>query len=100
MDYQVVFSPSARKDLREIVRYISSDAPKRAVGFGQFLLSKTKYLPQNPNMGRMVPEFRDPNIREIVVKRYRIIYRVDSAKQKIKIVRIWHSARMNPVLPA
>lgn len=28
MDYQVVLSPSARADLRDIVRYISFDAPE------------------------------------------------------------------------
>jgi plasmid stabilization system protein ParE len=30
MDYQVVLSPSARADLRDIVRYISIDNPDAA----------------------------------------------------------------------
>jgi plasmid stabilization system protein ParE len=49
MDYQVVLSPSARSDLRAIVRYISFDAPDRALEFGQFLVSRTYLLarPQN-----------------------------------------------------
>ena len=73
MDYQIVLSPSARKDLREIVRYISADAPKRALTFGEFLIDSTKVLAQNPKMGHVVPEFGDPEIREIHAKRYRII---------------------------
>src|SRR2546425_8455496 len=36
MDYRVVLSPSARADLRNIVRYISADEPERAVRFGRF----------------------------------------------------------------
>jgi len=47
MDYQVVLSPSARADLRDIVRYISFDAPDRALQFGLFLISRTVYS-RNP----------------------------------------------------
>ena len=56
MGYQVALSPSARRDLRDIVRYISLDSPERAVTFGQFLLNSTKRLADFPEMGRVVPE--------------------------------------------
>lgn len=68
MGYQVAFTPSARRDLRGIVRYISMDSPKRAIEFGQFLVSSTKRLADFPEMGRVVPEFGDPSIREIIVR--------------------------------
>src|SRR5437773_9686495 len=58
MDYQVVLSPSARADLRDIVRYISSDAPDRALEFGLFLVSRTRLLAQSPQLGRIVPELK------------------------------------------
>ncbi len=77
MNYQVALSPTARRDLRDIVRYISVDSPKRAVGFGQFLITQAKKLGQFPQMGRMVPESDKPDIREIVV-------------------RFWHGARGTP----
>lgn len=38
MDYRIVLSASARADLRNIVRYISLDDPKRALEFGRFLV--------------------------------------------------------------
>lgn len=57
MDYQVVLSASERADLQNIVRYVSADAPERAVLFGQFLVSHTKLLARFPDMGRVVPEF-------------------------------------------
>ena len=59
MDYQVAVSPSARRDLRDIVRYISLNEPARSISFGQFLISKTKILAQFPELGREVPEFVD-----------------------------------------
>ena len=83
MDYQVVLSPSARADLRHIVRYISSDAPDRALEFGLFLVSRTRLLAQTPRLGRMVPEFEDALIREIVVRSYRVVYRVDDVRHLV-----------------
>ena len=77
MGYQVALSPSARRDLRDIVRYISLDSPERTVSFGQFLVSNAKRLGDFPEMGRIVPEFDDPAIREIIVRSYRIIHRVN-----------------------
>src|SRR5262245_38110 len=76
MGYQVALSPSARRDLRDIVRYISLDSPERALEFGRLLINSTKRLADFPELGRVVPEFRDPSIREIVVRSYRVIYRV------------------------
>lgn len=98
MGYQVSFSPSARRDLQGIVRYISMDAPERALRFGQFLLNSTKRLTDFPEMGRMVPEFGDPGIREIVVRSYRVIYRVDDNERRVDVVRFWHGARGTPEL--
>jgi plasmid stabilization system protein ParE len=77
MDYQVVLSLSARTDLRNIVRYISLDAPDRALEFGNFLVSRTRMLAASPEMGRTVPEFQDPIIREIIAGSYRVVYRLD-----------------------
>ena len=96
MGYQIALSPSARRDLRDIVRYISLDSPNRAVSFGQFLISSTKRLADFLEMGRIVPEFDDSDIREIVVRTYRVIYRVDHAGRRVDVARFWHGARGNP----
>ena len=93
MGYQVALSPSARRDLRDIVRYISDDSPDRAVAFAQFLVSSTKRLADFPELGRVVPEFADPSIREIVVHSYRVIYRVDHADCRVDVARFLHGAR-------
>lgn len=96
MGYQVALSPSARRDLRDIVRYISLDSPERAVRFGQFLVSSVKRLADFPEMGREVPEFGNPSLREIVVRSYRVIYRVDHGGCRVDVARFWHGARGTP----
>ena len=42
MGYQVALSPSARHDLRDIVRYISLDSPERAVRFAKLVMEKVE----------------------------------------------------------
>lgn len=46
MDYQVVLSRSSRKDLQDIVRYISIDDPSKALTFGGFLLRGLESFPR------------------------------------------------------
>jgi toxin ParE1/3/4 len=96
MDYQIVFSALARSDLQDIVRYISFDAPARALQFGRFLISHTKSLAQFPERGRVVPEFGDDSIREIIVRSYRVVYRLNHAKRMVEVIRFWHAARGIP----
>ncbi len=98
MDYQVILSPSARNDLRVIVRYISMDAPDQAIVFGKFLVSKTRQVGQFPEWGRVVPEFGDPLMREIIVRSYRVIYRINHPRKLVEVVRYWHAARGEPTL--
>jgi toxin ParE1/3/4 len=98
MDFKVILSPRAVQDLREIVRYISLDNPGRAESFGRELIAKTRSLMAFPEMGRVVPEFDEPNVREIIHKSYRIVYRVRHDKRMIEVSRFWHGARGTPHL--
>ncbi|TFG04298.1 MAG: type II toxin-antitoxin system RelE/ParE family toxin [Promethearchaeota archaeon] len=43
-------------------------------------------------MGRKVPELDDSNIREIIIKNYRLIYTI--FKERIQIIRIIHGSRI------
>jgi plasmid stabilization system protein ParE len=44
-----------------------------------------------PRLGRTVPEFSDPSIRELIVGTYRLIYRIDD--DMIFIIPIIHGSR-------
>ena len=98
MDFKVILSPRAIQDLQEIVRYISFDNPVRAESFGRELFSKTRLLASFPEMGRVVPEFDQPDIREIIHLSYRIVYRVQYENRLIEVSRFWHGARGTPLL--
>ena len=98
MDYQVKFSRSAESDIEDIVRYISIDDPDQALRFGRFLIQHTKSLGQFPLRGRVVPEFEDDSIREIIVRAYRVVYRLNHRQHLIEVIRFWHAAKGMPHL--
>ncbi len=96
MAYKLIWSPAATEDLRQLVRYIAIDNPERAAAFGLRLIDRVEQLQGFPEMGRMVPERQDRNIREIIIRPYRVIYRVTHEHQLLEIVRVWHAARGAP----
>jgi len=44
--------------------------------------------------GRPVPEYEDPTVRELVVRKYRLVYRL--AALRVEILRVIHGAREMP----
>lgn len=98
MAYKLIWSPAARDDLHDIVIFIARDNPNRAMSFGYELISETDRLQEFPELGRIVPEYRIDNIREMVIRPYRIVYRVDHERKLCEITRVWHSARGIPPL--
>jgi addiction module RelE/StbE family toxin len=95
MDYTIILSPKAVRDLEAIVRYIALNNPEAARKVGQNLLDKTKELSQFPFKGQKVPEFNSPEIRQVILKPYRIVYRVQEDKKRVSIARFWHSSQAN-----
>jgi toxin ParE1/3/4 len=99
MGFKVFLSDQALSDLERIVAYIAFDNPEAAQRVGDQLLDAALSLEALPERGRMVPEFQRYEIREIVVRSYRIIYRVNKADTNIEVVRFWHGARGFPHIP-
>jgi len=96
MAYKLIWSPAARDDLHDIVVFIARNNPNRAMSFGYELISETNRLPEFPELGRIVPEYKNDLIREIIFRPYRIVYRVNHNHKLCEIARIWHSARGIP----
>ena len=98
MDFKVVWSPSARADLKDIVSYIAENDPRIAEKFGYVLIEASKALARFERKGRMVPEFRIQDVRELIVSPYRMIYRIKEEEKVLEVVRLWHGARGTPEL--
>ena len=98
MAYGIFWTPVAVQDLRDICDFISRDNPVAAQRMGEELIKQAETMALFPQSGRMVPEKRNPLIRETIVGSYRIIYQVNDANKVVALARIWHSARGTPEL--
>jgi len=78
-------------DLREIYAFIKKDSQFYAQKVANEIIAKSEALESFPNMGRVVEELNDPNLREIIVYSYRLIYQIST--DGIEIVTLVHSRR-------
>jgi toxin ParE1/3/4 len=99
MGWKVVISPSAQADLEDIVRYIAQHNAGAAERMGYALIARAEGLATSPEIGRVVPEFHRADLREVIHRSYRAIYRVRRESESIEIVRFWHGARGFPHIP-
>ncbi|HLD35198.1 MAG TPA: type II toxin-antitoxin system RelE/ParE family toxin [Planctomycetota bacterium] len=86
------WSPSAADDLISICRHIEKDSRYYAANFAKNIIVRIEVLSAFPDAGRIVPEYDNHNIREIIYHNYRIVYR--RKKGMIEIIRITHGARL------
>jgi plasmid stabilization system protein ParE len=91
MAKRVVWSARALADVESIAAYISSDSPAYAQVVVKKIVKLTRRLSHFPHLGREVPEFQDPEFRELLVYSYRIIYRAGS--DEVLIAAVIHGKR-------
>ena len=93
---RVLWTRGARTDLIELMWHISQDRPETASRVGERIRAATRRLRDQPQVGRVVPEFEDPRIREVVEYPYRIVYLYSGTS--LKVLGIVHSRRSMPDL--
>lgn len=89
---KIVWTEVSIKDLKEIFEYIAEDSVRFATLTTQKIYQKAQLITNNPYIGRIVTEFNEKLIRELIEGNYRIIYRIKNDIQ-VDILRIYHSAR-------
>lgn len=93
MDYKVIISKPALRDLGAIARYIAQDNPSAAERVGSELVSMAESLCALPARGS--PVRSRPGARRLVNAPYLVLYRIDEARHVVNVLRYWHAKR-NP----
>lgn len=96
MAFKLIWSPTAKFDLKDIATFIAEDDATASKRFVASIFQAVERLSDFPESGRIVPEFDNPAIREVIRRPCRIVYRIDKTTHTIEIARIWHSARGIP----
>jgi len=90
---KISFSESAIDDLQNIKDYYSQeDVPEIGNNFVLSIFEHVETLKEHPDIGRIVPEFNLPHIREIIHAPFRVVYLRE--KSSIKIIRVWRNERL------
>ena len=72
--------------------YAEQGVPDIGERFLTEILERVHTLRDHPEIGRIVPEFDQPTLRELIHPPFRIVYRLE--KSRLYIVRVWRSERL------
>ena len=88
---EIEWSYRARTDLQDLYTYISKDSPHYAQQFVERIFTAVEKLKTHPKIGRVVPEARQEDVRELLFHNYRIMYLLHPTK--IFVVTVIHGSR-------
>ncbi len=91
---QIEWSEEAEEDLDDILSYFSKSSTQYANSFFERIHEAIENIKEFPQIGRKVPESKNPNDRELIIQKYRLIYRFLEKENKILIMMIIHGSRL------
>ena len=89
---KVHWTNNALKHLLDIYEYISQNSPFYAERMVDRLTKRSEQIDSFPMSGRNVPKYPGEDIRELIEKPYRIIYRIKP--DQIDVLAVVHGARL------
>ena len=93
---RLVWSPRSVRDLESIHAYIARDSSLYADLVVQRLVRAPERLLRFPESGRIVPEVGQPSLRELIVRPFRVVYRLRG--ESVEIVTVLRATRLFPGL--
>jgi toxin ParE1/3/4 len=87
---KVILSNDARNDLDKVFLDLSEYSSKYAQLWADQFFEYLDILESNPKIGRIVPEIGSDNFREVLVGKYRMLYKVTD---NVEIMMLRHSSR-------
>jgi addiction module RelE/StbE family toxin len=84
---KIVWTELAVEKLEEFADFIALDKPMAALKWAETIQQSVNKLQKYPKSGRVVPEIKRDDIREIIEGNYRIIYRIDDTFVSILTIR-------------
>lgn len=90
---KVVWTDSAIYDLNEIGEYIAKDSERYAQITVERLFNSVDILEEHPRSGKMVLEFENDKIRELIRINFRIVYHIVD-EYRIDIISVHRCERL------
>ena len=91
---KLFWTDRARRDLLAIGQHIARDNPRAAREWVEPLRKRARAAAKMPLTGRRVPEKDREDIREVLLRHYRIVYRVQ--ENAIQVLTVFEGHRLFP----
>lgn len=99
MACRLTWTEGATADIEDQAHFLAQRSPEAAARFVQTIHDSAERLCEFPLSGRIVPEWKHRGRREIIVKHYRLLYRLEPDEVVIigvedtrQILPNWYSA--------
>lgn len=89
--FKTLWTENAIQDLLAIKDFISQDSPSNAEEWILKLYSAGEEIIDFPHRGRIVPEFNQEDLREMLISNYRFVYRIKNFT--IEIITVFEGHR-------
>jgi plasmid stabilization system protein ParE len=93
---KLTWTPRAQDDLQGIADYIARDDAVAARRWIENIRRRARAAAARPGTGRMVPEYERVDLREVLLRAYRIIYRVHPGR--VLVLRVIEGHQRAPPL--
>lgn len=98
-EVRITLAESALGDLEDIREwYREQGVPEVGERLLLEIFEHTETLKTNPEIGRVVPEFGQAFLRELIHRPFRIVYRLDPGR--VRVVRVWRGERVLRIPPS
>lgn len=88
----IIWSEQSLDDIKNIAEFISRDSQYHAQRVIEQIIDIVELISHQPQIGRIVPELEQPNIREQFIYSYRIIYEIK--EESINVLTVIHGRRL------
>ena len=88
----IKITPKAKKYIKAIYKFIVKKSYQNAEMILEEMIKKIDSLKKQPDKGKIVKEFNNPQIRELKLFKFRIIYRIKAFV--VEIITVQHSSRL------
>lgn len=93
----VTWTEAASAQLQAIHDYLAQSSAGYAQALAGRVVARTEALDGQPRLGAEVPEYGEPDLREVFEHPYRILYQVDGPD--VQVVAVIHASRRLPRIP-
>ena len=76
------------------MRFIAVDKPGAARNWAESVRQSVMKLADFPYIGRVVPEFSENSLRELLHGEYRIVCKIDEKVSRVVVISLYHARRL------